>query len=178
MNPMDHEVAPSEAPSCFAARLALIAQLQSWLAIAALIVMMAVTVADVFLRYLFNSPIRGSYELVEALLLVFVFHGMAAAFLTRKNIVIDIIDSFVPERVTRGLIRFSDVVSILALALIGWAMMRTALQAFEYGDRKLELGLPVYVLWMAALAGLAGTMLCAMGALLTRAVVSREQPAA
>ena len=30
------------------------------------------------------------------------------------------------------------------------------------GDRKLELGLPLYVLWGCALAGLLGTLLCAV----------------
>src|SRR3712207_7862308 len=42
--------------------------LQLRIAVAALLVMMAVTVTDVLLRYTLNRPIRGSYELVEALL--------------------------------------------------------------------------------------------------------------
>ena len=46
------------------------------------------------LRYLFNNPIRGSYDLVEAMLVIFVFHGMSTAFLQRRNIVIDLIDYF------------------------------------------------------------------------------------
>jgi TRAP-type transport system small permease protein len=68
--------------------------------------------------------------------------------------------------------------SVLTLILIGWAMTRTALQAFDYGDRKLELQLPVYVLWIAALLGLAGTMLCALGAFLLPPTASDEPPAA
>ena len=39
------------------------------------------------------------------------------------------------------------------------------LQAFDYGDHKLELGLPLYVLWIFAFAGIAGTLLCAVAAL-------------
>ena len=45
------------------------------------------------MRYVFNSPIRGAYELVEAMMVVFVFNGMSTAFLQRRNIVIDLIDS-------------------------------------------------------------------------------------
>ena len=59
--------------------------------------MMVVTLADVFLRYVFNSPIRGAYELVEAMMVVFVFNGMSTAFLQRRNIVIDLIDTFAPR---------------------------------------------------------------------------------
>src|SRR5262245_59987277 len=35
-------------------------RIQLWLAALALMILMMVTVADVFLRYLFNSPVRGS----------------------------------------------------------------------------------------------------------------------
>ena len=63
------------------------------LASIALMIMMFVTLADVFLRYVFNSPVRGAYELVEAMLVVFVFHGMSTAILQRRNIAIDLIDS-------------------------------------------------------------------------------------
>jgi TRAP-type C4-dicarboxylate transport system permease small subunit len=137
------------------------------LAATALVVMMCATVVDVSLRYAFNRPIRGSYELVEITLLIFVFHGMPTAFLQRRNIVIDLIDSFAGERVVAALIRFADGLSVIVLLLFGWAMLGPAMQAYDYGDRKLELNLPVYLLWIVALAGMAGTILCALAALLT-----------
>jgi TRAP-type transport system small permease protein len=139
------------------------------LAMAALVVMIGVTVADVCLRYLLGKPIYGAYDIVESCLVVFVFHGVAAVFLNRRNIVIDLIDSVVGQRMTTALIRFSDALSVVLLSLLGWAMIAPAIQAFQYGDRKLELGLPVYILWIAALAGLLGTILCALGALIGRA---------
>src|SRR6267378_29068 len=98
-------------------------RIQLWLAAAALVILMTVTVADVFLRYLFNKPIRGSYDMVESMLLVFVFNGMAAAFFTRRNIVIDLIDSFVSQRATAVLVRIADMLSVLGLGLLIWAML-------------------------------------------------------
>jgi hypothetical protein len=47
--------------------------------------------------------------------------------------------------------------------LMLWAMISPALQAYDYGDRKLELGLPLWVVWLFALSGMAGTMVCAIG---------------
>ena len=140
-------------------------RVQLWLAALALVMLMMVTVADVSLRYLFNSPVRGSYELVESMLLVFVFNGMAAGFFQRRNIVIDLIDAAVGRRGTAVLIRIADVLSVVCLVLMFWAMLGPAGQAYEYGDRKLELNLPIYVLWVVALAGLAGTLICALIAL-------------
>ena len=138
---------------------------QLWLAAAALIVMMSVTVADVFLRYLFNRPVRGSYELVEAMLVIFVFHGMSTAFLHRKNITIDLIDSFVGARLVAVLVRVSDALSIAAVLLFSYAMIVPAMQSYAYGEVKLELQIPIYWYWIAALLGMAGAILCAGAAL-------------
>ena len=141
---------------------------QLWVAASALVVLMMVTVADVFLRYVFNRPIRGSYDMVDTMLLVFVFNGMAAAFFGRRNIVIDLLDSAVGSRMTTVLIRTADLLSVLCLALLIWAMLLPAVQAYHYGDVKMELRIPIYVLWIVALLSLAGTMLCALVVLVAK----------
>lgn len=157
---------------------ATIGRLQLRLAALALIAMMLVTVADVFMRYLFNSPVRGAYDFTETMLVVFVFHGMSAAFLTRSNIVIDALDALIGPRVTALLIRFSDLLTIATLIIIGWAMIRMALQAYDDGDRKLDLQVPLYVLWIVALVGLAGTLLAALTAFFRPARPSQDHPPA
>lgn len=145
-------------------------RIQLWLAAAALMILMGVTVVDVFLRYLFRSPVRGSYDTVECMLLVFVFNGMAAAFFDRRHIVIDLIDSALGARGTALLIRIADVLSVICIVLIMWAMLTPMTQAYQYGDIKMELRLPIYLLWAAALAGLTGTMFCALVTLVARPV--------
>ncbi len=64
----------------------------------------------------------------------------------------------------------------MTLALFAYAMIKPAMQAFSYGDRKLELGLPVYVLWVFALVGIAGAILCAIGALIAAGEARRDEP--
>ena len=147
------------------------------LAALALVVMIAVTLLDVFLRYIFNNPIRGSYDLVESMLVVFVFNGMSTAFLQRRNIVIDLIDSFAPRAVVVALIRISDVLAVVTLALFAYAMITPAMQALSYDDRKLELGLPLYILWAVALLGIAGAIACAIGALFMAIKPRRDESA-
>lgn len=145
---------------------------QLWVAATALVVLMLVTVFDVFLRYLFNRPIRGSYDMVETMLLVFVFNGMAASFFGRRHIVIDLLDSFIGKRATAVLIRLADILAIVCLGLLGWAMLLPARQAYAYGDVKLELGLPIYVLWFTAFVSLGGAMFCAVVTLLAKPVTA------
>ena len=134
---------------------------QLWLSVVALVALMMVTVVDVFMRYLFNRPVRGSFDAVEGLLLVFVFNSMAATFFGRRNVVIDLIDTFVPRRVAGRLIRVTDVLSVGVLALLAWAMLGPAMQSYGYGEIKQDLGLPIFILWFVAILSLAGTIFCA-----------------
>lgn len=145
---------------------------QLWVAAAALVILMMVTVLDVFMRYLFNRPIRASLDTVEVMLLVFVFNGMAAAFFGRRHIVIDLLDGVFGPRLTRLLIRIADVLSVLCLGLLIWAMMLPASQAYQYGDTKMELPIPIYVLWAVALVSFVGTIFCAMVAFAAKPVVA------
>jgi TRAP-type C4-dicarboxylate transport system permease small subunit len=149
-------------------------RMQLRLAAAAMMVMMLVIVSDVVLRYAFNRPIRFSYDLVECTLVVFVFHGLAAVFFRRQNIVIDLIDSALGRAAVAVLIRLSDVVSIFVLLVFLLAMIQPAMQAFAYGDRKLELGLPVYMIWIVAITGIAGTALCALAVSVFGAIARRD----
>jgi TRAP-type C4-dicarboxylate transport system permease small subunit len=99
------------------------------------------------------------------MLVIYVFHGISSVFLARRNIVIDVIDSLVGPRILRVLAVIADIVSVMCLLLFIWGMCQPAMQAFQYGDRKLELGIPLYVLWGFALVGIFGTLVCAMAAL-------------
>jgi TRAP-type C4-dicarboxylate transport system permease small subunit len=159
---MNDQVSPPSAPPASVRRLQA-AQLR--LAAVALLTMMTGTVLDVFFRYAFNKPLRISYDLVESMLVIYVFHGISSVFLARRNIVIDVIDSLVGPRILRVLAVIADIVSVMCLLLFIWGMCQPAMQAFQYGDRKLELGIPLYVLWGFALVGIFGTLVCAMAAL-------------
>jgi len=149
-----------------------LAAVQLAAAMLALAVMGSVTVADVFMKYLFSRPILGAYDLVESLLPVVVFNGLPATLLRRQNIVIDLVDHLAGPGRTRLLVAAADLVMLAVLAVIAYAMVAPALQALDYGDRKLELGLPVWVVWAGAMVGVAGSVLAAL------AVVLRGPPAA
>jgi TRAP-type C4-dicarboxylate transport system permease small subunit len=136
-------------------------RVQLSLSVVALVLLMLITVLDVFLRYVFNNPIRASYDSVESLLLIFVFNSMAATFFTRRNVVIDVIDGFIPRRAVGAFIRVADILSVITLGLLLWAMVVPAMQSYGYGEIKQELRLPIYLLWYAAIASLACTIFCA-----------------
>ncbi len=88
------------------------------LAATALVTMMLGTVLDVFFRYVFNKPLRISYDLVESMLVIYVFHGISSVFLARRNIVIDVINSLVSPAILRALAAIADLVSVMCLLLL------------------------------------------------------------
>lgn len=152
-------MSPEQPPLPIWARLLVRAQLG--LAVAAAFVIVICTVADVVLRYGFGAPIQGAYDVVQAMLVVLVFHGMALVFDRRANITIDLVDHVAGPAGRAWLIRLADLVQLLVLVVVFCAMLQPARQAFDYGDRMLELGLKLWVLWVFALSGIAGTALIA-----------------
>jgi TRAP-type C4-dicarboxylate transport system permease small subunit len=161
--------------------LSFLQHLRNWeirVAALALLAMMMVTCVDVFMRYAFNNPVRGSYDFVESMLVVVVFHGIAAGFLSRTNIVIDLFDMFAPKKIIGPCIRVSDVLTVAALVLLTAAMITPFTQAWEYGDTKIDLGLPLYILWIAGLGGMLISIACALGATFLEDPKPNEGPAA
>ena len=128
-------------------------RLASVVAALALIVMMMTTVADVFMANVFKRPIIGAYDMVETTLVFAVFLGIPATFLRDGNIVVDVVDFFVSERTVRRLKRLALLLTLLFLVLLFWNMITPALDAYRFGDRKQELGLPLWVLWLPLLSG-------------------------
>lgn len=134
----------------------------------ALASMMLVTVADVALRFLFNTPVRGTYDLVSVALLVMVMFGIAPVILQGADIVIDLFDRVLPAGVLRVLQSISALGAFCAFLFIGWSMWGPARDAWLYGDRSLELGLPLWSYWAVAFVGLFGILWAALALLAAR----------
>lgn len=133
-----------------------------WIASSALVLMMLVVVGDVVLRGAFNYPVRGAYDAVSILLLVMVSFGFAPVLLRRGEIVIDLIDHAVGPRGVRILASVSALVTVCVILFFGWSSIDPASNAWRYGDRSLELGIPQWVLWGVLLVGMLGILWAAI----------------
>ena len=146
---------------------------QDWIAAAALMAMMLVVVGDIAQRNLFGHPLRGSYDLVSFSLLVMVFFGIGRVILKGGEIAIDLVDPLVGPRGVRVLTVCAAVLSVAVISFSAWAMAGPARDAYRYGDRSLELGLPIWTLWVAAFVGMGGNLIAAVLKVLA-AVAGRE----
>lgn len=135
-----------------------LARLMLRVASVALAAMMLVVVADVVLRVFFSTPVRGAYDLVEIGLLLMVFFGISGVIARQGEILIDLIDGLVGPRGVRILQAAASVFTFVLLLFLGWAMIGPGLDAWKWGGYSLELGMPNWVKWAMAFAGLAGVL--------------------
>ena len=131
-------------------------------AMAALFLMMMTIVVDVFMRYTFNAPVVGSFDVVEICLVVAVFYSMGAAISGFHEIVIDLVDQVAPPNLVRFLCRVAGVLSAAILLFIFVSMLTPAMQSYQYGEIRLELNIPVWVIWVIALVGMCGGVLASV----------------
>ncbi|HTO49363.1 MAG TPA: TRAP transporter small permease [Burkholderiales bacterium] len=132
-----------------------------WIAAAFLAAMMLLTVADVVARAVFNTPIRGTLEVVELLLAWTFFLALPAVFLRDEHIVVDVVDGFAPLRVPL-LKRCAEALAVVVLAVMGWQSWILAGDALAFGDVTSDLSLPRILYWIPVLAGILGSAAAAL----------------
>ncbi len=77
-----------------------------------LIGMMLLIVSDVFLRFLFNKPVQGSFELIEVLMGATVSLSIAYCGYKRGHVAVEI----VTEQLSRGMRKFFELIHNLVCA--------------------------------------------------------------
>lgn len=125
-----------------------------------LFAMMGLTSADVVMRYIFNSPIPGAYELTEVFLVTLIFLALPLATATGEHVEVELYD---PRPGTLG---FQFTVWI-GTAVVFAVLAVMAIELWEHADKLQRrntvtnsLDLPYYPLgfftaFASALAGLA-----------------------
>ena len=110
-----------------------VSRLLSYLAIGLLILLMLVTVSDVFLRYAFNSPILGAQEIAKLIMVCLVI-GMAWCALRGEHIKVDLVMKRFPPRF-QGIVKiFTLLASLVMCVIITWRSCLTAVVHLERGE--------------------------------------------
>ena len=88
-----------------------------------LALMMLLTVADVTLRYFFNKPILGSYELTELMMAVLAAFTIGYAALLKAHVNVDLLLIRLPERFQAVIGIFTNLICVVFFALMLWRNM-------------------------------------------------------
>jgi TRAP-type transport system small permease protein len=121
-----------------------------------LMLMMLLTVADVFARYLLDRPMRGAFEITELMLLVLIFSGLPLVSRADEHVTMDFIDRVLGSRGRRFVVRAVHVAAAGAMATMAWLVWLKAGKIAEYGDTTdvLKVVLAPFVYFMAGMLAL------------------------
>ena len=97
-----------------------------------LVCMMMLTVADVFLRYFFNSPIMGSTEVTEYMM-IFLFLGVPLCIFNGRAVKMDLIVSKFPKIIQVVLDAVTDTIGLAVMVILTWQLFKEMQSANEMG---------------------------------------------
>jgi TRAP-type C4-dicarboxylate transport system permease small subunit len=118
--------------------------------------MMLVTSVDVGLRFFFNAPLPGAFEITEIAMGLVIFAGMSLAAARREHITVNLLESRLSDRVRRWQRVFGDLVCAAVTATMGWRIALRAEGLLAANETTLVLQVKRgYVAWSV-------TLLCAV----------------
>jgi TRAP-type C4-dicarboxylate transport system permease small subunit len=138
--------------------------------------MMTITFIDVVLRYIFNAPLRGSFEITELMLVVLIFAALPLVSRREEHVVMDFLDRYLPLGIYRALRALEHVVSAAVMAGMGCLLWQKASKLAAYGDTTsvLRIELAPFVYAIALLIFI--TALIHLGLVFSRRRDPRDKP--
>ncbi|MFK7997922.1 MAG: TRAP transporter small permease [Granulosicoccus sp.] len=113
----------------------------AYIACGCLLLLMMVTFVDVIGRYMFNRPVTFAVELIELLMGMVVFFGLAYTTLKKAHITVDLILDAVSGIFKATLLKLAALISATVIILMAW-------QLTKRGIGFLQSGLSTDVLYM------------------------------
>jgi TRAP-type C4-dicarboxylate transport system permease small subunit len=141
-----------------------------------LAIITALTFLAVLLRYVFNVPFPGSFDVSRLLLGVAIFWGIAAAAWRREHITVDIVWALLPPRAQRWIDIFSDLVFIGFIAVFAWMLFWQVDKVRSSGQTTFELSLPIWIFHGVAWLGIAFCLLVLAARLIHTFTSPRQHP--
>jgi TRAP-type transport system small permease protein len=111
----------------------------------ALLLLMVLTVADVFMRYVFNAPIRGVWDATQITMVIVTFLGFAYSGHVGGHIVIDLV-KWRSKKSVRRIDVAVDVVSAIVMLVIAWRSAIYAVDVAYSGASSMTLLVPFWPL--------------------------------
>ena len=139
-----------------ASLLAMVSHLAHGLMIIARVVvalMVVLITSDVILRYFFNSPIAGSYELIEFMMVFVVFLGLAYTQVRKGHLCISLFTKNLSAPTMAVLNSLSYLLCLSIFVLISWRLSVTASSEFSNGSVSTVLNIPIWISYWVTVAG-------------------------
>jgi len=105
-----------------------ISRFTGYAATSVIALMMILTVSDVFMRYAFNSPITGTTEISEFMMVIVVFPAFAWCAVVKRHVKVDLILEHFPPRIQAIIDSITMLIALGIYVIITW---RSALESMD-----------------------------------------------
>jgi TRAP-type C4-dicarboxylate transport system permease small subunit len=106
----------------------------NWVAAAGIVALMALTFTDVFLRYFFRSPVRGTYEVSGLIGLVIISFALGQTQIRKSHISVDFLTLLLPRKVRTVLASLVWLISLCLSLFISWRSGVYAFSLYQVGE--------------------------------------------
>jgi len=107
-----------------------------------LVGLMGLTVVDVVMRYIFNSPVFGARDAAKLILLILVALSVAYSARTGGQISIEVFNRMMGPRLLRWAEVFVRFVATAMLLVLTWRLWHSGQYAGKFGEASLALQIP------------------------------------
>jgi len=121
-----------------------VSKLMGRIASVILVLMMLLTVTDVFLRKVFSRSILGTVEVSEFLLLIVIFFTLADTEIFNGHVKVDLVMSRFGDRVQGIVDMVTQFICFLLCGLITWSTLVYSEQMRVSGEVSQDLWIPIY----------------------------------
>lgn len=128
-----------------------------YVAIGLVVAMVLLTVSDVFMRYTFNSPITGTTELTEFIMICLLL-GMAPCALAGGHVRVDAVVQRLRPRVQAILDIILYIPGLGMVAILAWRGYEQSRRVLEYNATSTMLDIPKFPFYVILVVGF--IMLC------------------
>lgn len=115
--------------------------------------MVALITADVVLRYFFNRPIAGSYELIEFMMVFVVFLGLSFTQVRKGHLCINLFTKNLPVSIKVVLSSMTYLLSFSIFAVISWRLCVAAIGEYSNETVSTVLNIPIWISYWITVAG-------------------------
>ena len=112
--------------------------------VSVLAIMMLLTAGDVLLRYFFNRPIPGSFELTAFMMAIVVSFGLAYTAVRKGHVNVELVVSRLPQRAQAVIYSITGLISLGLFSMISWQCILQAKTLFLGKSASEVLYIPVF----------------------------------
>lgn len=151
-----------------------VARLCALFGMAALVAFILMTVADVLMRWLFNSPINGVADTGPLIVAIVAAAFFPLSLAGRHHVSIGFLGSYLGPRATAWLEAFASLVTWVFFILLAWQIVRYTIELRQLGQTTWVVQIPIAPWWVVVSAFLVVCVAVQLGVVLAAFLRAKE----